>query len=729
MTAAISVAYVAVAILLIGRVDETRDLIYSRFLNGSASALRMELAFSRLRGAATAGRLDPRSLRAQELRSLYDTFLGRFRALLEGADAETLRRVPEVASELVRLRSALQTLDRQLSPVGGGFADPVAARRILEDQMGAIEDSVRLITRQAATIESTALDRTALDETIKQITLVITALFLLGLAIVALSLSLVQRARLLQEEAETARRRALRLELAIADSNDGIVLVDAEDRIVAINRAMLAMFGMAREADAIGHRWTEFYPPAERARLVEAMAPALARDGHFRGTAACCKDDGTVDQEVSLTQLDDGGRLLIARDISRQLADDRTRHMLEVQLANAQKMEAIGRLTSGFAHDFNNILASVQGYAEILQEDAEPESPGWRFSGRILAATRRGRVLVDRILSFGRPARGGAVSCDLNAALDEAAALLAGAMPASIRIETSFGPSGIPVAVSADEMAQVLMNIGVNARDAMADKGGALSFEVMSNPAETPPSPMDDWPTVSLGQLQGGRRYVRVRITDTGNGIPEASLGRIFEPFYTTKAAGAGTGLGLAAVHNIVTGAGGQVVLASRPGLGSRLDLCLPIAEAAPGAGADTGTFARKTRPLSVLIIEDDTMLGEAVAETLNRSGYKVEIVHDGENALRRIAEASPPFDVILTDEAMPGMRGSELIRRLRDNGNNIPAVLWSGNAPPDLVTGPDGPGGRTAFCRKPVAADELLAAIARVVDETPSTQGAPLAS
>ncbi|MCF4167458.1 ATP-binding protein [Zavarzinia compransoris] len=562
-----------------------------------------------------------------------------------------------------------------------------------------------------------------LREATDQITVAFLGLFALGLVLIAIALAQARSARNLLAEVRQANRESGRLGLAVAASSDGIALTDPAGNVLSINRAFCAMLGLSYEAAAIGRRWSDLYPPAARGPVIQAVAAAMADDGHWRGNVTCPRRDGEViEQDLSVTRLEDGGVALIARDITRQTADLHARRLLEQQLLNAQKMEAIGRLTGGFAHDFNNILASVQGYAEFLSEDTPKDVPAHRFAERILTATRRGRVLVDRILSFGRPAAGGTQACDVNAAVEETAGLLAGVMPSNVRIETRLGPSGLFAGVSVDQLVQALMNLGVNGRDAMAESGGTLTFAVA--PEEGEARPADAWPSVRLGRQVPGLRYVRIRVTDQGAGIPEDSLDRIFEPFFTTKPTGAGTGLGLAAVQGIVTGSGGELVLASRVGAGCRVDLFLPAADAMPAAPAEVAAPPRLS--LRVLVCEDDTILSEATAEILTRGGYGVEVVHDGASALRRLRETPAAFDVILTDETMPGMRGTELIGRLRADGMAIPAVVWSANAGHDLLdsAGLSGPAARVTFCRKPAAADQLLAAIARAAGFGASADG-----
>lgn len=543
--------------------------------------------------------------------------------------------------------------------------------------------------------------------------LLLGGMFALGLAIIGLAISQAWRAHDLKREAQAAQAQMQRLNLAISDSSDGIALTDSDGRFTQMNDAHMKMFGIASPGDIIGRHWSALYGPAEAERLRKIMIPALRRDHRWHGVAIGQTVSGApVEQEVSLTLLDDGGILCIARDVTATRAEQRARRLLEEQLLVAQKMEAVGRLTSGFAHDFNNVLASIQGYAEILRDDAPEASPARRFSGQILTATKRGRALVERILGFGRPARDHVESCDLGAAVDEAVGLLSGALPPSITLSSERTAPGVTVALSSDQAMQVLMNLGVNAKDALGESQGAIRIAIGEAPLPA------GWPHVRIGQRRPGAEYACLRVEDDGDGIAEDQLVRIFEPFFTTKAEGTGTGLGLAAVHSIVTGCGGEIVLASKAGQGTRFDLYLPRSRAEAASAATAAEIPAPRPKLRVLIAEDDELLSEALGEALERHGFTVHIVHDAASALDHLGRHPGQIDILLTDEAMPGMRGSEMIRQLRAAGSRLPIVLWSANADPALLgaAGLLGASSRVEFCRKPASTGELIAAINRAV-------------
>lgn len=711
ITAVMALVYIGIAAYMLDQVTATLRLIEHTYRTGTWAAIQIVQEYDRLQIAIYRAEAEPGAASAELLRERYDLLWSRLDVLGTGAETEGVRTIDGVPQTLEELKAALTALDRQLGiETAETFAAPTAAPEIIRTALAPFDTRLREIVRKSTIQDEYVYNRRDLGQATYQFGVLLAGLLLLGFAIIAVALTLAWRSTALVREARAARIEALRLNLAVSSSNDGIALTDAEGRFTQMNEAHVKMFGLRSEREAVGMHWSHLYDQAELERLHQVMEPALTRDRHWRGRSLGKTTDGTpVEQEISLTLLDDGGILCITRDMSAVLADQRSRRLLEEQLLVAQKMEAVGRLTSGFAHDFNNVLASVQGYGEMLRDDAAEGTTERRFASQILTATRRGRALVERILGFGRPSTDTADACDLGAAVEEAVGLLAGALPASIAVSSEGLTPGLTIGLSSDRLMQVLMNLGVNARDAIEGRPGRIRFLAGEAPAST-------WPSVSIGQRRPGIDYVCIRVEDNGDGIPADQMVRIFEPFFTTKGATTGTGLGLATVHSIVTGCGGQIVLASRPGEGTRFSLFLPRASLS-GATAAGASTSREISPLRILIAEDDAMLCEAVAEALERHGYKVSTVHDGKAALDHLAQHGDEVDVLLTDEAMPVMRGSDVIRTLRRQGERLPIVLWSANADPVQLeaAGVIGSGAAAVeFCRKPASTDDLIAAIRR---------------
>lgn len=714
ITALMAAVYIIAAAFIIDRVNEARGLIEHTYRTGSWAASQLVQEYDRLTIAGYRADITRTPEAYDDLQQRYDLLWSRLDILSTGVETSGVRAIPGVPEILAEFRTALQSLDESLGTrSGNGFADPAAAAALIRQALGPFDFRLREIQRKALIQDEYIYNRHDLGQAATHLGLLLGGMLALGLAIVGIALGQIWRANALRRDAISARVEALRLNLAISASSDGIALTDADGRFIQMNDTHRKMFGIPARQTGIGMHWTELYGDTERERLHNVMLPALQRDHHWHGgTVGRTLSGQLIEQEISLTLLDDGGILCITRDVTASRADERARRLLEEQLLVAQKMEAVGRLTSGFAHDFNNVLASIQGYAEILHDDAPETSPERRFTGQILTATKRGRTLVERILGFGRPARDGAESCDLGAAVEEAIGLLSGAMPPSIALSSEGTAPGVTVGLSSDQLMQVLMNLGVNARDALGDRQGTIHLAIGEAPLP------EGWGHVTIGHRRPGTPYACVRVEDKGEGIPEDQLVRIFEPFFTTKVAGAGTGLGLAAVHSIMTGCGGEITLASKPGEGTRFDLHLPLTALAVQSSPDTTPIAATRPKLRILIAEDDEMLCEALAEALERHGFTVHVVHDARAALDHLDKHPGAIDVLLTDEAMPVMRGSEMIRQLRAAGSRLPIVLWSANADPALLEaeGLIGTASTVEFCRKPASTNDLIAAINRVV-------------
>lgn len=714
ITALMAVIYVIAAIFIIDRVNEARGLIEHTFRTGSWGASQLVQEYDRLIIAGYKADIARTPDAYDDLQQRYDLLWSRLDILSTGVETSGVRSIPGVMDILTQFRAALQALDERLgASSGNGFTDPAAAPALMREALGPFDFRLREIQRKALIQDEYVYNRHDLNQAATHLGLLLGGMLALGLAIVGIALGQTWRANALRRDAISARVEALRLNLAISASSDGIALTDADGRFTQMNDTHRKMFGISSLQSGIGMHWTELYGDTERERLQNVMLPALQRDHHWHGSTVGRTLSGQlIEQEISLTLLEDGGILCITRDVTASRADERARRLLEEQLLVAQKMEAVGRLTSGFAHDFNNVLASIQGYAEILHDDALESSPERRFARQILTATKRGRTLVERILGFGRPARDGAESCDLGAAIEEAIGLLSGAMPPSITLSSEGATPGVTVGLSSDQLMQVLMNLGVNARDALGGRQGSIHLAVGEAPLP------EGWARVTMGHRRPGTPYACVRVEDKGDGIPEDQLIRIFEPFFTTKVAGEGTGLGLAAVHSIVSACGGEIILASKPGEGTRFDLYLPQTTQAALPSPIAQPKAAPQPKMRILIAEDDEMLCEALAEALERHGFTVHVVHDARAAMAHLDRHPGEIDVLLTDEAMPVMRGSEMIRQLRAAGSRLPIVLWSANADPALLEteGLIGTASTVEFCRKPASTNDLIAAINRAV-------------
>jgi CheY-like chemotaxis protein/two-component sensor histidine kinase len=356
-------------------------------------------------------------------------------------------------------------------------------------------------------------------------------------------------------------------------------------------------------------------------------------------------------------------------------------------------MESVGRLTGGIAHDFNNLLAVVMANLEVLQARLPAgETRFLQLVDNAMRGAERGVALTQRLLAFARRQELKPEPVDVTSLVRDMADLLARSLGTAIQVETRLAPGLSPALVDATQLELAVLNLAVNARDAMPD-GGRLAIEVDEAP--------------------GGR--IRIRVTDTGTGMDEDILRQATEPFFTTKEVGKGTGLGLSMVHGLAAQSGGGFALRSRPGEGTTAEIVLPRAEGmavAPAAPMPTYHLAAGRRGLSVLVVDDDPLVLSGTVRMLEALGHRVSEAASAFDALALLREG-PAVDVVLTDEVMPGLRGLQLAGLIAREWPGLPVVLVTGYA--DLPPGAD----RLVAARldKPFRVPALAAALAKACD------------
>jgi signal transduction histidine kinase len=376
----------------------------------------------------------------------------------------------------------------------------------------------------------------------------------------------------------------------------------------------------------------------------------------------------------------EGPFLAEERSLLQSLADMLSAHVdrerTQAQLRQAQRIQSLGTLAGGIAHDFNNVLAAVGGNVEIAARALPAEHPVRRHLQRIGQATARAADLVKRILAFSRRHEPHWTHIALQPVVDEVLKLLHATLPATIEIRTVFDADAPAVRPDASQIHQVVMNLGTNAAHAMSERGGVLEVRLETVTLDT------DAGSVAP-ELRAGR-YVRLSVSDTGSGMDEATLERIFEPFYTTKAPGHGTGLGLSVAHGIVKSHDGAIAVESQVGIGTTFHVYLPavdatVTDAAPPAVADLGGHGEH-----VLYVDDEEPIVEVASRLLADLGYRVTGATDAGQALLDVQSRPYEFDVLVTDLAMPGLPGAELARQVREIRPGIPIVLTSGYVRPE---------------------------------------------
>jgi PAS domain S-box-containing protein len=459
--------------------------------------------------------------------------------------------------------------------------------------------------------------------------------------------------------------------------------------------------------EIVGEHFSRFYTEEDRARGEPARSLAIAeKEGRFEAEAWRLRKDGTrFWANVVIDAIyDPQGKLVgfakITRDIterrSAQLALDRIREAL----LQSQKIEAIGKLTGGVAHDFNNLLTVVLGSLDLLrryvpQDDARIA----RLLDNAMQGAQRGATLTQRMLAFARRQELDLRPVDLVELIRGMRDLLQRSLGPHIAIETRFPLALSHVMADGNQLETALLNLAVNARDAMP-AGGVLTITARS---ET----VTDESGLPVGH------YVRLALGDTGEGMDEATLARATEPFFTTKGTGKGTGLGLSMVHGMVEQLGGRFVLHSKPGDGTTVELWLPVAAAAgPEATPEAPVAVQSAqRPLTVLAVDDDALVLTNTRAMLEDLGHTVVIAFTGEQALEQL-EKVPTIDLVLTDHAMPKMTGTELAKKIAVHRPQLPIVLATGYA--ELPAGTEADLPRLS---KPYRQEALAEAIASVMD------------
>jgi PAS domain S-box-containing protein len=500
-------------------------------------------------------------------------------------------------------------------------------------------------------------------------------------------------------------------------------------RLLAVNAAMVERFGWTRE-ELLAMTWHDLVADSSQT-LTGALTGALT-GGLFgeqigadrverSGPWALRDRDGTsVDCLITSATLQlpgAPGRIVVAEDVTRRLHTERL-------LQRTLRMESLGQLAGGIAHDFNNVLAVMLNYAEFatseLTEAAEADPDRW---GPVLtdvraigAAGGRAATLTRQLLSFARGDTLETDTVDINAVATGVEHLLRRTLGEQVTLDLNLLPGLWPVHANAGQIEQVIVNLAVNARDAMPD-GGQLSIETMNIEVD------QDYTATRPDRLPG--RYVRLRVSDTGVGMDAQQRDRAFEPFFTTKDRATGTGLGLATVYGAVKRAGGTIDIYSEPGLGTTVSMFLPRTDAAtePTTAATPGPERRRGSE-TVLVVEDDNELRGLTERILTRDGYHVLTAPDGPTARALAAAHQGEINLLLSDIVMPQMLGSELARRITQDDPAVQVIFMSGYAPPVLTNGGTLPIGATIL-DKPFSADLLLGKVRHTLDSRP-TQVAP---
>ena len=472
----------------------------------------------------------------------------------------------------------------------------------------------------------------------------------------------------------------------VASSDDAIVAKTLEGTIQSWNPAAERIFGYTAE-EMIGQPIFKLIPPELQSEEHEILA--RIRQGqhvaHYE-TNRVTKDGRRITIALTISPIFDGkGNLIGASAIKRDITAQRS---LEQQLRQAQKMEALGQLAGGIAHDFNNILTIIEGFTSFGIRSVDPNSEVHSDLLGIRAAAERATRLTQQLLAFSRQQPVQAEALDLAEVIADTAVLLRRVLGEHIELNTSGGRGVSFVHADRGQITQVLLNLAVNARDAMPE-GGKLTITTRAEAEK-----------------------VWLEVTDSGLGMDTATMARIFEPFFTTKPRGQGTGLGLSTVFGIVQQSGGTIEAESAPGEGSTFLLSFPrVALTAPSPTDAEEPSVRGHE--SVLLVEDDPDLTDLAARALRDFGYKVTQTGGPGEAMVAYAQGGS-FDLLVTDVVMPGMNGRILAERLRAENPRLAVLLISGYTGHSLASGETGP---YPLLNKPFTPGQLVNAVRTVLD------------
>ena len=497
-------------------------------------------------------------------------------------------------------------------------------------------------------------------------------------------------------ERKLAEERIRRQASLLDQVQEAILACGLDRRITFWSTGAESIYGISA-AEAVGGRLEEIVF-ADAPEVVDTAIAELSKKDTWNEELKQTDSAGRKMSIVSRWRLvrDEKGEpdhiLIVNSDVTEQ-------RQSESHLLRAQRMESIGTLAGGIAHDLNNILSPILMSVEMAQLES---GGGSRWLSIIRENSERGAALVKQVLSFARGLEGERVSVQVKHIVKDLVSVLRETLPRSIDIKFDIDPELWVITADPNQIHQVLMNLSVNARDAMPN-GGSIRIKAANFLVDEDYAHLN--PEASSGP------HITISVEDTGTGMPKEVADRIFDPFFTTKDVGKGTGLGLSTALMIVKSHGGFLNVYSEPGRGSRLTLYLPVtAGDAEGSGPDIAPALPRGSGQTILVVDDEAMIREIAQATLERFGYKVVSAEDGDAALE-ILHSDRSVDLVLTDLSMPSLDGTALVRRLREAGSDVPVIAMSG------LTGPEQTSelrvlGVETILSKPFTAEVLLTAI-----------------
>lgn len=499
----------------------------------------------------------------------------------------------------------------------------------------------------------------------------------------------------------------------------GVFRTKPNGKIISFNPAILKMLGLTNELEINILQANDFY---NREGDRQHMLDEIARNSQINGFECQLKSIKGDKLWVSISAIgikDENGRIKyidgIIEDITERRASEREKAWLQKQLIQAQKMEAVGTLAGGIAHDFNNILQAIFGYAQMAKDNSVENPKVQKYINQLITASERAKELVHQILAFSRQGEVEKKPIEIGGIIKGALKLIRASIPSTIEIRQNLEPNIGAIVADETQVFQLVMNLCTNAFHAMEKEGGQLDIDLFPVRIST-----EDF--LGYQDIQPGE-YLQLSVSDTGHGMSPDRLSRIFEPYFTTKDVGEGTGLGLAMVHGIVKSCRGSIKVFSKPNKGTIFSVVFPIAESKVEKPLELSTPLPKGIE-QILFVDDEKILVDIGKESLEGLGYKVEARTSSYDALEVFRIQPDKFDIIITDMTMPKMTGEKLAAEIQKIRSDIPIVLCTGysssiNRENALSTG------ISDMLMKPITLNDMANTVRRVLDDAKKTSQA----
>ncbi|MFO7871063.1 MAG: ATP-binding protein [Kiritimatiellia bacterium] len=507
-----------------------------------------------------------------------------------------------------------------------------------------------------------------------------------------------------------------------ANSPIGIVIYDGDKKVADVNRSCLRMFGIPDKVEFAKFSLFDnpYIPETHRKKLREGEATRYEAAVDFSEVLEkamfVTSRSGTAYFDVMISRMRTGsdfrpvGYFAQVQDITERRKTEAELSKRDGELRQAEKMEALGSMAGGVAHDFNNILTPIVGYARMIERSAAEEDPCGKYAGNISKAANRAKDLVGQILTFSRKSDGDEQEnrpIHVIPIAKEVLKLQGSSAPENVGVRRTIKTENDVVKTTPTKIHQVLMNLCTNAVHAMREDGGEM--ELIATDITVGKRPRRRYQELPPG------RYLQLSVRDTGAGMDKATAARIFEPFFTTKKSGEGTGMGLSVVHGIVKGMGGAITVESEPGKGSVFNVVLPVTEVTEetdaGAAEDMATGSGR-----ILVVDDDAEVTELICDMLESLGYEATPVNNGYGAMKLFRMDPSHFDAVILDEVMPGMPGHEAAREMLKIREGMPIMICTGYSQAFSANDAREAGVRE-FITKPIAMEEMAAALRRALE------------